>query len=188
MAKVDLNPSFHSVSGALGAFVYRKVRGQTIMTARPKRDGKKRKPSAAQIAQRKRFAAAGDYVRKVLADPWQRRVYEALGRERNRRADKLVASDFLTPPVVDEIELSGYRGRAGDLIRVLATDDIEVVSVQVTIDTAKGARVEAGPATKVHGVWRYTTTAAAPAGEPLVITATAKDRPGHDGTRRESYP
>src|SRR5581483_8258437 len=100
------------------------------------------------------------------------------------RADKLVAADFLNPPVVEEIDASEYEGQPGGLIRVIATDDVEVVSVGVAIRTASGVLVEDGSATKLHGVWRYVATGAAPAGAPLVITATAKDRPGHSGVGR----
>jgi hypothetical protein len=166
--------------------VYRNVRGQTFMTRRPER--RKDKPSPAQRKQRDRFTAAGEYAREVLADPCQRREYEALALERGRRADKLIASDFLTPPVVNEIDLSGYRGRIGDLIRVRATDDLEVVSVMVTVRTGGGGKLEEGPATKQHGVWRYLTTAARPSGETVTITATAKDRPGNGGDAVVSYP
>ncbi len=186
MAKVTLHPAFNTLSGTQGGLVYRNTGGQIVMARRPRPS--KRKPSAAQLQQRERFAAAGRYARKVLADPCQLRAYEALARERNRRADKLVASDFLTPPVVDAIDLSGYRGEPGGLIRVLATDDIEVVSVHVAVHTAAGVKLEEGLAGKLHGVWRYLTTAARPGSETLTITATATDRPGHHGTARIAYP
>jgi hypothetical protein len=186
MPKITMNAGFKSASGGLDDVIFRTVRGQTFMTRRP--EPQPSKPSPAQQKQRERFAAASYYAREVLSDPCQRRAYEAFAQEHGRRADKLLTSDFLTPPVIDEIDLSSYRGRAGDIIRVRATDDIEVVSVNVTVQTAAGVKLEEGAANKVHGVWRYSATMAPPAGETLTIIATAKDRPGHDGVGRVSYP
>jgi hypothetical protein len=186
MAKATLSPAFAGFSGRSGGMVFRQLRGQTFISQRPEPTGGR--TSAAQQAQRARFALAGQYARRVLADPWQRRVYEALGRERNRRADKLLASDFLSPPVVEEIGVSDYQRQPGGLIRILAIDDIEVVSVTVTIRTASGTLVEQGAATRTHGVWCYRATIAAPLDTALTITATAKDRPGHDGVLTVEHP
>ena len=79
------------------------------------------------------------------------------------------------------VDLAEYRGRRGDRIRVIAFDDLEVVSVEVAIRTAAGAWVDTGAAVDVQRVWIFTTTSDAPAGEPLVVTAAAKDRPGNVG-------
>jgi hypothetical protein len=91
-----------------------------------------------------------------------------------------VVSDFLTPPVIDQLDVSGYQRQAGDTIRILANDDIEVVSVEVTIRTASGVLIERGFAVPVHGVWCYHATSSASAAESLAFTATARDRPGND--------
>ena len=184
MAKAVFNSAL-SISGMVDGFVYRKVRGQVVVSGRPVRD--KDAPSAAQTKQRRRFAHANEYAKSVLADPCRRGAYEHLARLLNRRYDRLVASDFLTPPEVEHIELSEYHGQVGDVIRVLAFDDVEVVSVDVALHTAAGALVEKGRAAKEHGVWLYTATAAAPAGETLTITATARDRPGHPGVGSTTY-
>jgi hypothetical protein len=177
MAKVTFNPVVGGMRGKSGGFVYRQVDGETFVSQ--KADAKPRRPTAAQKSQRERFSAAMAYARTVLSDPCQLEAYEALGRRLNRRADKLVTSDYLTPPVVDRIDVSGYQGQSGGMIRVLATDDVEVVSVEVAIQAAGNAVLERGPAAKVHGVWCYTATMSAPAGLALTITATAKDRPGN---------
>jgi len=74
-----------------------------------------------------------------------------------------------------------YRAQHGDLVRGIATDDAEVVSVDVVLQLAGGVTLERGPATKLHGAWRYPATRAAPAGQRVTIVATARDRPGHGG-------
>lgn len=177
MAKVTLNPALQRLSGRSGNLVFRQVGDRTIAAKRP--EAAKTKVSAAQRTQRDRFRQATDYARRVLDDPCQRRAYERLAAERKRRADKLLTSDFLTPPVVEAVEVSGYRGKRGQRIRVLAFDDLEVVSVEIEIRTAAGNLVEKGAAVSVHGVWNYVATADAPAGERLAVAATAKDRPGN---------
>jgi hypothetical protein len=184
MATAQLHPVFEGIHGRSGEMVFRRTRTGIVIARRP--DTRERNASSAQQAQRERFALAADYARRVLTDPWQRKIYERIAAERNRRVDKLLMSDFLTPPVVEEIGVSGFRGHAGDVVRVLASDDIAVTSVEVAIETASGAPVEKGSAANIHGVWCYTARVAAPAGEATVIRATARDRPGNEG-RGTSY-
>jgi len=99
-----------------------------------------------------------------------------------------VTSDYLTPPEVRRIDLSGYRGQPGDFVRVIAVDDVEVVSVGVSIQSANGTVLEQGAARKIHGVWRYTATQAMPVDETMNITATAVDRPGNEASASVAYP
>ena len=186
MARVHLNAAFAGFSGRSGELVYRRLRGSTIIAQRPEQSG--RAPSPAQQRQRERFTQAAEYARQVLSDPHQREIYEALAKERNRRVDKMLASDFLTPPVVSRIDVSKYQRLPGGVIRILATDDIEVVSVEVKIESTAGSLIEQGAATKIHGVWCYHSSATSPAAESLTITATATDRPGHCGSHSVSYP
>lgn len=182
MAKAQFHPLLKGVSGASGDLVFRQVYGNTFIVRRPDSD-KPREVSALQEAQRARFKAARIYARVVLHDPLRRRVYQALAKTLNRRFDKVVESDFLTPPVVDEIDVSEYHGQPGGLIQVLATDDVEVVAVSVAVRTLGGTVLEQGPAEKSHGIWQYRTTVVLPLGETIAIVATAKDRPGHDGVK-----
>ena len=184
--KVELAGGVKGLSGKLDGWVYRNLGDQTIVAAAPTRS--KRKPTKAQQKQRDQFAEAIHYAKRILEDPSQRYVYEAMARQQGRRADKLLASDFLTPPVVELIELAGYGGRVGDVIKVIASDDVEVVSVEISIQTTGGQVLEQGRATKVHGVWCYTATAAVPPGTRVAIIAVAKDRPENEGRAMLEYP
>jgi len=83
---------------------------------------------------------------------------------------------------------AGYRGQPGDFVRVIAVDDVEVVSVGVSIQSANGTVLEQGAARKIHGVWRYTATQAMPVDETMNITATAVDRPGNEASASVAYP
>ena len=190
MGKVISNQPF-GLSGRVDGFVYRQTREGVVVARqpRPKAYAKdRRKPTKAQAAQQMRFREANGYAQRVLADPLARRAYERLGEEQNRRYDRLIVSDFFTPPVIEHVELGGYHGRPGDLIRILAFDDVEVVSVKVEINTASGTPVEQGFAAKQQGVWNYSATVAPAPNETLVITVTARDRPDHATTAKFVYP
>ena len=187
MGKVVFNSGLN-VSGRVDGWVYRQVKGQVVVARQPRRKAGTVRPSAAQSAQQERFRAANAYARRILADPCRRRAYERLAQQLDRRADRLVVSDYLTPPEIEQIDVSNYRGKIGGTIRVLAFDDVEVVSVTVGIHTTGGEGLEQGAATKDHGVWIYTATVAPASGETVTISATAQDRAENTTTRTISYP
>ena len=184
--KLTLHPTFKTISGMMDDVVYRQVGDQVVIQRRPR--ARTREWTPAQVAQRERFAQAVSYAQRVLGDPWQREMYAELAKERRRRADKLVTSDFLTPPEVRRVDVSTYHGQPGDLIRIIAVDDIEVVSVQVMLAAATGAVLEQGQAGRQHGVWLYPATTLAPAGERITVSAIATDRPGNQATGTAMYP
>ena len=173
MAKVELNHSVSALRGKIDDWVYRQQNGQTIVT--PYRAPKARPASPAQQQARARFQAAHAYATEVLSDPLRRLVYQKLGADRKRPPNALLASNYLTPPVIAQIETSAYRGRAGELIRVVAFDAIAVAAVVVSIRTSEGVPIESGESSNDHGVWSYRTTANAPARSPLQIEVTARN-------------
>lgn len=185
MATARLNGAFDTLSGTVDGWVYRRVHDRLVVARTPEPSDKP--PTAGQRRARLRFAAAQEYMKRVLADPLQAEAYAVLAKALKRRADKIVAGDFLNPPEVQRIDLSGYHGLPGDGLAILAIDDVEVVSVEVVVTTAAGAVLERGAAAKVHGVWRYTVASALPPGDRVTITAIAKDRPGHEGTATVEY-
>ncbi len=94
--------------------------------------------------------------------------------------------DFLNAPVVDQIDVSAYNGKAGDTLRITASDDFEVAGVEVAIHDTGGAVLEHGAATAADGHWNYVTTADLPPGQPISIEVTATDRPGHKTTKTQT--
>ena len=110
---------------------------------------------------------------------------EAQAAQRERF--QLAVGDFLHAPAVDEIDLSAYTGQAGQKIGIRAHDDFALTGVAVVIRQADGAVLEQGPATLgSDSLWAYTTTAALPAGETVMIEVTATDRPGHKTTKAQT--
>ena len=72
------------------------------------------------------------------------------------------------------------------MIRVVATDAIEVVGVTFRIQGADHARFEAGPAVKDHGIWHYRTTVTLPPDTPWRIEVTARNRAEAEATQTVS--
>jgi hypothetical protein len=181
MAKVELSELHNSVSGGLGRHVYRRNRkGGASVARRPgKRTGP---PSSVQLEVQNRFRTAAAFARDAVADPVLREVYHraAIAGGRNSPYHAAV-TDYFTPPVVHVIDVSRYHGAIGDKIKVLASDDADVLGVVVALKDASGTVLESGAAMLVNQGWVYTATTVRPAGQPVTIEATATDRPGNAG-------
>jgi len=180
MANLTLNSALQGIRGRIDNWVYRKFGDRVIIARRPTITAA---PSPAQQAVRDRFKVAAAYARAVLADPVQQPRYQAAARAKGTTVFAFALGDFMKPPVVHAIDASGYHGGIGDLIKVDASDDFEVVAVGVVIRDATDAILEEGPAALVEGRWTYVATTAVAPGETVMIEATATDRPGHSGAK-----
>jgi hypothetical protein len=179
MAKLDLNTALKGIHGRIDNWVYRQFGNRTIIGPKPVFAGA---PTAAQLANRERFQEAAAYGRAALADPMIRPLYVAAAKARDLPPFAVIIEDYFTSPEVKVIDVTGYHGHIGELIKVNATDDFEVVGVDVVIRNG-AALVEHGPAVLADGLWTYAATVAVVAGETVMIEAVAKDRPGHTGTK-----
>lgn len=181
MADVGLNPVLERFRGAIGNLVFKRFFGRTVVAR--KADPSGREPTPAQTAVRSRFRLAASYAQSVFADPGRKAAYATVAAVRGSPIFSLAMTDYLTPPVVHSLDLAAYRGRAGDLVQVEATDDFEVMGVTVVIRNDGGEVLEQGPANLVNGRWQYPATVTIAAGETVTVEATASDRPGHSGTK-----
>lgn len=174
MAKVTFDSSLAGIRGKLDGFVYREHYGQTVVMPHVSRDDK---PSTAQLDRRERFRAAQAYAAAVLSDPLKRDCYRKLALARKCPPNALLVSNFLNPPVIEQADFSAYQGRPDDVIRVVATDAIEVIGVTVGLRSADGTLVEIGSALRDHDIWVYRCTRAHPAPLPsLRFEVTAQNR------------
>jgi hypothetical protein len=180
MAKVELSELHTSVSGGIGRHVYRRKRGGGVTVAR--RGTRTAPPSEAQVGVQNRLRTAAAFARDVLAHSDLRVPYERVAEELGKSAYSAAVTDFFTAPVVHLIEVSNYHGAVGDKIKVLARDDVDVVAVSIVLKDASGAVLESGAATSVNASLIYAVTTVRPAGQPVTIEATAKDRPGNVST------
>ena len=176
--KVTFNRSISSMRGRLDDLVFREQHGQTVVmpfTARPDN------PSEAQQNGRDRFKAAQAYAARVLADPLKRDCYRTLAAARKCPPNALLISNFLNPPVIDQVELAEFQGKANDPIRVLASDGIEVTAVTVKISRADGTAIGSDKAARDHDVWVYRCPTPVVGQGMVQIEITAQNRAGAIG-------
>lgn len=183
MAKVRLNPVLEKIRGKVGDLVFKRYRDEVVISRTPQSG--ERQPTPAQASQQERFKLAVLYGNTVLADPEKRAIYEAAAERKGVPVFALTVGDFLNAPAVDEIDVSGYTGKAGETIRVRASDDFAVTGVEVSITDSNGSVLEKGTATLVpgSGEWIYQTTTEIAPQQQVSIEVTATDRPGHKTSR-----
>jgi len=91
-------------------------------------------------------------------------------------------------PEILDIDLAGYTGQPGEMIRVRARDDLQVNRVSVLIADANDELVEQGDAAQgavEDWWWEYTTTAAC-ATESAKVVAHVEDLAGHFAEEAET--
>lgn len=152
MAKVRANLFMQGLSGSLGdQFVLRHLRdGRTIVCVKP--DFSNRKFSQEQLSHQQRFREAASYARQAAkVEP----VYAELAAGTMKTAYNIALSDFFHPPVIHKIETDP------SVVRVLASDNVRVDGVRITILDSEGNVLERGEAAlenaaSAHsGWWRY---------------------------------
>ena len=175
--KAELDPIVHALRGSAGNFVYRKVRGKTVMSAKPVRDESALTP--AQEEHRLRFKKAVAYSKTALANNEVRPLYDAMAKDRNKPVFSVAVADYFNAPVIHEVDVFGYNGNIGDTISILASDDFEVVNVHVMIADTQGNMIENGNAVETapgSGQWIYTATVSNESNVNVQVVAV--DRPG----------
>jgi hypothetical protein len=185
MAKVRLNPVMEQFRGKVGDLVFKRFADEVIVTRNPDREGLI--PTPGQLAHRERFRLAALYGKAVFAEPSKKAIYEEAAKAKGIPVFSLTVADFFNAPVVDEIDLSGYTGKAGEPIGIRAHDDFEVNGVAVAIRNLEGMVLEQGAAAKQsNGVWRYVTTSTLPIEHAVSIEVTASDRPGNKTVKTQA--
>jgi hypothetical protein len=179
MAIVTLAPHVAAISGTIGELTYVSLGGKQIIRHRRR----KTRRTAGQNVQPKRIKEAAAYWRSLEDDPGRKAFYLALPPVPSMGAYQFAVRDFLNPPIVHEIDASDYSGRAGQPIRIHASDDTGVAEVAVRIATMDGAVVEVGFASLADRHWVYLSIEQAAPGQAVSIHATAKDRPGNAASK-----
>ena len=180
--KVKLNPMFEQVSGQLGDLVFRELRGETIASRKPTSNAE---PSADQLAHRELFKQAAAYGKSVMADSSLRALYETAAKSKNIPVFALTVADFFNEPTIESVDMTGYTGKIGDLIRIATSDDFGVVKVQINILNVDGVKVETGQAVETapgSGRWVYTAVSSFAVDSELTVQIVATDRPGGSAT------
>jgi hypothetical protein len=178
MAKINKNIIIEGLSGSLGGQLviqYGKG-GMTIVRTRPRPSNKP--PTEAQLEARARFQEAAAYAK----DSKDEAAYIEQAEGTSQSSYNVAIADWYHSPEVVEIDMTGWSGDVGEVLRAKVRDDVSVEQVIFVIAEADGTLVESGPAVHEQGLWwQYTTTADHPGGQATVLV-TAEDIPGHQGS------
>lgn len=181
MARIESNLVLHGVSGTIGGqLVIRRRRGGYVLAAAPGRLTD-RVPTQKQKDQQERFRKAALYGKATQSLP----AYQALAQARGVAAYTVALTDYLNPPEIEGVDLTGYSGAPGEVILVTAVDDVKVQSVFVQLSDKGGTVFEQGkatPAPEDPRRWIYTATTKAP-GPPVQILVEATDLAGRVASR-----
>ncbi len=178
MAKVERNVVVGGLGGSLGNVVFKRGKGgQTIVCKKPD-FGPKRVFSGAQRSHQGRFREAAAWAKEAAR---REPVYAALAEGTSRTAYNVAVRDWFNPPVVEEVDASGYTGQAGEVIRARVVDEVRVTRVEVLVMGAEGKVVEEGEMVREQGLWYgYVTRGVCAAGEARVVVR-GWDLAGHLG-------
>jgi hypothetical protein len=162
----------------------RKLNNRVVVTNRPQR--KLGPPTEKQLAVQDKFLEATQYARAQTEDPETLAIYtKGITNKKKQNAFGLALTDYLNAPKVNAIKAGDYKGVAGDVIKVHATDDFKVTRVRVIISDSAGKQIEQGEAiqdVKKNHIWSYTATVANATLTGSKITATAFDIPENETT------
>ena len=175
MAKVKQNIVIQGLSGSLGEQLVIKVAkgGRTIVSVKPTFD-ENRVFSVAQQEQHQAFREAAAYAK----DQKGNQIYIAKAEGTPMNAYNVAMADWFHAPEILEINLDGWSGEAGQVLRIRVQDDVQVQHVEVMIMDEADTLLEQGAAVDVGALWwEYTTTGTA-SGTPKVVVA-ALDIPEH---------
>lgn len=141
-----------------------------------------KEPTANQIKVKTRFTAAAEYAKRAMTDPVYRAEYNERGAGM-RTGYNVAIADFFKAPIVTEIDVSKYRGHAGDPIRVIAVDDFRVKNVTVSIRDENNTELEFGECIQLENgnAWIYTVASEHLPTEGQQVKAIAYDIPENKG-------
>jgi hypothetical protein len=180
MSDVELNETINGYRGSIGKLVFKKYKGRTIVC----RKGVSNKPpTEGQLAQRAEFTEASSFADSVEADPALLAFYEPIADQRELTVRAVAMGDYLKKPTIKPLNLSNYKGRIGDVIKIRATDDIGLADLNVEIVAQDGTHIESGKAVEQgvrSGKWIYTATAQVNIGTDVFIEAKGVDHAGNE--------
>ena len=182
MAVSKKNIIIEGLSGKIGNLVFRrrKTDGKVFVAVPP--SPHRTAPTGEKKRMNDKFKRAVLYGKSVIANPATKALY-AQSISGGQTAFNLAVADFLNAPVIEEIDMSNYTGKAGSVIRIKATDNFKVVSVSVTITDADGTQLEVGEAVMDKGDELYWLYIAAEDNHLVVgsrVIVTASDIPRNE--------
>lgn len=183
MAKFNKNNRKSDISAMMSDSVIRTIwHGREVFSKKPPPPKRKRN-SPMQQESIDRFRGAHAYADRVLQSEEKSALYAKGINPKRTSAHTVAFQDYLNPPVIHYISVYKFKGRAGDVITVKATDDFRVEAVAIEVFDGKGNLLEKGNAERYKRkpfIWKYKTTVANENFDGSVIVATATDLAGND--------
>lgn len=181
MAKCENNEVMFGARGKIGNLVVFKNFGkdQTVI-AKTRRKPQNPVYSLQQEETKSRFKEAVIYAQGITADEGLLAFYKKYAKP-GTSAYNMALADFCKPPVIENIDITGYQGNIGDKIKIRAIDNFRVVSVKFSIFGADNQLIETGNAvlSANNADWNYETTVANAAVQQSRFVAEATDTPGN---------
>lgn len=181
MGKNTNNPLLKGITGRIGDWQFKQVRGKTVIAKRPRKVSKRKAASPQQQETRDRFREATAYAHAALADDTKRTYYQQQAKKLNLpNAYTAAITDFMRKTRVINIDTQRYTGKAGGEISVHAVKRaFGIKEVKVTLSSKGGDVIEQGLATHQRGyLWTYQTRVPA-LKEGVIITIDTRDAPGN---------
>ena len=166
-------------SGMLGnVVVYRQFRGQTLLCNRPE---KPRCITPHQQRMKARFLEAVAFAKRQIADPVTKALYQPDADSKFTSAYAAALADYLKRPVIDDVDVSGYKGKEGDAIIVKASDIANTLTVMVSVRDKNGVVIEQGEASPAirKPVYVFRSSKQKDSIKGCTICVNVKDRPGN---------
>jgi len=169
MAKIRKKGVIGEITGKVGQIVVKYSNGQYIVTTPPVFT---QPPTEKQVEHREKFKEAIDYAKTAIKTSPTKEVYENLAEDKQKYPMNVAVADFFHAPEIQEVDLEGYSGKANEVIRVKAKDDVQVTRAALLISDADGNEVERGDAEKENELeWTYVTKGIVGTGEATVVVA-----------------
>lgn len=180
MAYVKDNPFMDGSSGTIAKKMNFRVRkNKTVIGRNP--GARTTQPTDEQLVIQDKFTDAALYAQSAMKDAQLKEQYQKAAKG-GQTAFNAAFRDAATPPKINEVNITGYKGITGDVITIKARDVISLKAVSVVILSATGGELENGdavPHPTDARLWVYTVTAANAALPGTRVVVTATDHPGN---------
>ncbi|MDR0602893.1 MAG: hypothetical protein LBG80_01150 [Bacteroidales bacterium] len=186
MAKQRKNVVMYGVSGKIGdILIFSQRNGKTIISRVPRI--KRVRLSKKQKEHQKRFQKATIFAKTIIHTEEGQVYIKAAKEKTGLTAYNIAIADFMHAPEIKSINISAYKGKIGNKIRIKAIDDFAVKSVHVRINNAEGSIIEEGNAVKsAKDSWIYTAVKNNTTLKGNKIIITVSDIPGNCTTAEEN--
>ncbi len=176
MSHIIYNIGLNGLHALLDNFIVKTRKGKTFIAKKPR---KPERESAAQRANRELFRKATQYAVDAMKNPGFKDIYTRLAGKHSKPFNMAMA-DYLMAPEISNINISGYGGKPGDVIRMLASDNGYISWVHVRI-LKENVVIEEGRAIERVGVgYVYTVKEVNANVVGCVVEIRARDMAGRE--------